>query len=368
MTMPGMAATFEALAAAYTETGSRRRGLQAARDHMYRGPLAEAIVAESDADNGYLTLDDFAGFEAEIVPALSITYGSTMEVYQSPPNSQGMTMLLALNILKGMDHSGMQPHDPDVVHSQVEAVKLAYADRYRFIGDPAVVDVDVDFLLSDEHAAEQLERIDMDRAMPWPDTAGVTQMEPMNTTTYQVVDSYGNAATVTTSLGLQFRVMGETGIHINERNRFYSVEEGNPNAIAPGKKVRHTSCPYLVLREGRPFVLGGNTGVDTQPQAQLQQLMSAIDFGLSAQGAIGLPRWVSTAFPASTHPWQIGNTLQLQNGFPEATIAELRNRGHELVLGEGIFGTAAMIKVSADGTETDLGVEPNNSTASGMRL
>jgi gamma-glutamyltranspeptidase/glutathione hydrolase len=328
--------------------------------------LAEAIVQISDRDGGYFTLEDFANFEAAIVNAISIDYGDTLAVYQNPPNSQGITMLLALNILKGMDHSGLEPHDPDVIHSQVEALKLAFGDRHKFIGDPAFVEIPIEELLSDEHAAEQLARIDMSQAMDWPQDAVLTQMEPAHTTTFQVVDRFGNGVTVTTSLGAQFYVVGETGIHINERNRFLSIEEGNPNQFAPGHKVRHTSCPYLVLRNGRPYVLGGNTGVDTQPQAQLQQLMSAIDFDLDAQGAINLPRFVSTAFPATNNPWEVGNTLQLEEGFPVETIAELEARGHEIVVGEGIFGSAGMIIVDEDGTDAEYGAEPRISTSFGQ--
>jgi gamma-glutamyltranspeptidase/glutathione hydrolase len=277
-------------------------------------------------------------------------------------------MLLALNILKGIDQTGLSAHAADVIHAHVEAIKLAYGDRNALIGDPAFVDIDLAYLLSDEHAAEQLQRIDMSRAMAWPENASLTQMEPANTTTFQVTDRWGSAVSVTTSLGLQFRVMGNTGIHINERMRFYSTDPESPNVVAPGKKVRHTSCPYMVLRNGRPFVLGGNTGVDTQPQAQLQQLMSAIDFGLSAQEAISLPRWVSTAFRASTFPYEIGNTLQMQEGFPQSVIDDLWGRGHEIVVGSGVFGSGGMIKLSEDGTSADIGVELRTSMSNGKVL
>lgn len=368
MDVTDLANTFEALGQAYTGAGDRSAGIQAARDYYYRGPLAEVIVAESEEWGGYLTAEDFNSFEAEIVDAISISYGSTMRVYQNPPNSQGVTQLLALNILKGIDHSGRSPSDADVIHSQVEALKLAFGDRNAFIGDPAFIDIDLDHLLSDEHASEQLARIDMSRAMAWPENAPLTQMEPANTTTFQVTDRWGNAATVTTSLGLQFRVMGRTGIHINERMRFYSTDPENPNVVAADKRVRHTSCPYLVLRDDRPFVLGGNTGVDTQPQAQLQQLMSAIDFGLSAQDAISRPRWVSTAFEASTVPYQVGNTLQLQEGFPQEVIADLQARGHEIVVGSGVFGSGGMIKLNDDGTAAEIGVELRTSMSNGQIL
>ena len=366
--LPELADTLEALADAYSSAAadSRTAGIQAARDYYYRGPIAEAIVEVSDRDGGYFTLDDFATFEAEIIDSLSIEFRDAITVYQSPPNSQGMTMLLALNTLKGIDLAGLEPHDPDVVHAQIEALKLAFGDRNSLIGDPDFVEVPLEWLLSEEHAAEQRAQIDMTTAMEWPQNASPTQIDPVNTSTFQIVDHFGNAASVTTSLGAQFLVVGTTGIQINERNRFMSLEEGNPNQFGPGRKVRHTSCPYMALRDGRPYVLGGNTGVDTQPQAQLQQLMSAVDFGIGAQAAVDAPRFVSTAFASTNFPYSIGNTLQMEEGFPDELIAELEARGHEILVGEGIFGAAGMVIIDEDGADAEFGVESRSSTSFGQ--
>jgi gamma-glutamyltranspeptidase / glutathione hydrolase len=259
-----MAATFEALVAAYdgAKPAGHAAGLQAARDYYYRGPIAEAIVAFSDQNGGYFTAQDFSGFEAEIVEPISVDYNDQITVYQNPPNSQGIAMLQALNILKGYDFSGQSAHDPDVVHRQVEAVKLAYADRYEHVGDPDRAEVPVAELLSESYAATQRERIDMGRAASWPIASGLDR-QATDTTTFSITDSAGNAAAVTTSLGGQFLVVGDTGIHINERMSFMSLEEGNVNVVAPGATVRQTSNPYMALRNGKPFILGGNTGIDT---------------------------------------------------------------------------------------------------------
>ena len=363
-----LATTFEALVDAYdTATGgSRIDAIQAARDYYYRGPLAEAIVSVSDRENGYFTLDDFANFSAEIRESVSIDFGDGVAVHQNPPNSQGMTMLLALNILKGLELAGREPLDPDVVHMEVEALKLAFGDRHEFIGDPDRIEVPVAELLSDEHAAEQRLRIDMAQAMEWPTGSALTRMTPAHTSTLQIVDRDGNAATVTTSLGAQFFVIGNTGIHINERNQFLSVEDGNPNLFTPGFKVRHTSCPYMSIRNGRPYIIGGNTGVDTQPQAQTQQFVNAAVFGMTAQEAIDQPRFVSTAWPSTNFPYDVNNTLQLEEGFPDSLITELESRGHEIVVGEGIFGSAGMIIISEDGTTADVGSESRTSTSFGQ--
>lgn len=370
-----MAETLESLLDAYDDRREegRAEAIQAARDHFYRGPIAESIVEFSDQDDGYLTLPDFHDFEAQIVDPLSIDYDEDVRVYQNPPNSQGITMLLALNVLKGYDLSEYEPDDADAIHLQAEAIKLAFADRYHHVGDPERVDVPVAELLDEEYAKRQRDRIDMDQAMEWPIESGLppstsTDPEAGHTTTFHVMDKNGNAASVTTSLGAQFLVVGDTGIHINNRMRMIGVEEGDPNQLTPGYKVRHTSNPYMAFRGGRPYILGGNTGVDTQPQAQAQQFLHVVEFGLSAQEAVSRPRFVSTAFPSGTFPYLVDNTLQMESGFPDPTIEELRDRGHDVVVGEGIFGTANVILVEDDGTSLETGAEPRASTSEGAVL
>ncbi|MFI7741534.1 gamma-glutamyltransferase family protein [Kocuria rhizosphaericola] len=362
-----MAETFEDLVAAYDGAADRSAGIQAARDHFYRGPLAEAVVDFSEQEGGYLTLEDFSNYSAELVEPISIDYGKDVRVYQNPPNSQGIAMLQALNILEEDDFSGRSPDDPDVVHRQVEAVKLAFADRYAHVGDPERTDVPVEKLLSDEYARAQRARIDDDRAAEWPIDSGLDQ-QASDTTTFHLTDRSGNAAAVTTSLGGQFLVVGDTGIHINERMSFLSLDEDDVNAVAPGATVRHTSAPFMALRDGRPYLLGGNTGIDTQPQGQLQQFMNVVDFGMTPQEAVAQPRFVSTAFPASNHPHGVGNTLQVESDFSAAAVQELRRRGHDVAVGAGIFGTANMLAVDGDGTGARLGVEPRNETAGGTVL
>lgn len=364
---PEMANTFAALAQAYDDASgsSRSARVQAARDYYYRGPLAEAIVAVSDRDGGYLTRNDFADFAAEIVPPLAIDYRDGITVYENPPNSQGIAMLLALNILKGFDFAGVPLFDPDAIHIQVEAVKLAFADRHWYIGDPNRIDIPLEELLSDAYAERQRQRINVNRALSWPIAGGLADPSPSHTTTFHVVDQFGNAAAVTTSLGAQFRVIGDTGIHINNRMRMISVEPGNANELTPGAKVRHTSNPYLALRNGRPYILGGNTGVDTQPQGQMQQVTSIVEFGLGAQEAIDKPRFVSTAWPGGSYPWTVGNQLQLERGFPDSAIEALLAKGHNVAVGEGIFGSANMIVIAPDGLTAEVGAESRSADAAG---
>ena len=362
-----MADTFEALVAAYDGAlvESRAAAVQAARDYFYRGPIAEAIVAFSDENDGYFTLEDFAGFQAGLVAPIATGYGDGVTVFQCPPNSQGITMLIALNILKELDLAQYEHDSADAIHLQVEAIKLAFADRYLHIGDPARIAIPIEELLSEAHAAELRERIEMDDTLEWLVETGHSTPNMHHTTTFHIVDQHGNGAAVTTSLGAQFLVVPGTGIHINERMGFLSLEEGNANELTPGYKVRHTSCPYVVFRNNRPYIIGGNTGVDTQPQGQVQQFVNIVEYGMTAEEAVAQPRFVSTAFPATTYPYDIENTLQMQGGFRGSVVTELRSRGHNIDLGEGIFGSANVIVVNEDGTDAQVGAEPSDSMSSG---
>ncbi len=365
-----MANTFEALARVYEEAldGGRPEAIQAARDYYYRGPLAEAIVEYSNRNGGYLTIEDFNEFEAAIVEPVSIRYNDEITVFQNPPASQGATMLFALNTIKNDNLSALGPDNTDAVHLQIEAIKLAFADRYHHIGDPARIAIPIDELLSDEYATNQRARINMNSAMSWPISSGIEPLDQdSHTTTFHITDRYGNAAAVTTSLGAQFLVIGDTGIHINNRMRMISLREGDPNQLTPGFNVRHTSNPYMALLNGKPYIMGGNTGVDTQPQGQMQQFLHVVEFGMSAQEAINRPRFISTAFPAGTYPYVVGNTLQMEAGFPSNLIQELRSRGHNVVVGQGIVGAANMLVVKPDGSDAQIGAESRSTTAAGIK-
>ncbi|MDD5446034.1 MAG: gamma-glutamyltransferase [Candidatus Pacebacteria bacterium] len=360
-----MAKTLRDLINAYNENieNGRSSAIQSARDYYYRGKIAEAIVDFSDRFNGYLTLDDFNNFESQIVEPISIKYNDKITVFENPPNSQGIVMLLGLNILKDYNFSEFEINDADVIHKQVEALKLAFADRHYYIGDPQRTEIPIDILLSDGYAKSQRERINMEKAMEWPISGGLENQDSniSHTTTFHIIDKYGNAAAVTTSLGAEFLVIGDTGIHINNRMRMISLEEDIPNRLTPGYKVRHTSNPYMALYEGKPYILGGNTGVDTQPQGQLQQFMSVVEFGLSAQEAINKPRFITTAFPAGTYPYNVNNVLQMENGFPSETIENLKSKGHNVTVGTGIFGSANMLVIDKD-KEVQIGAESRGSS------
>ena len=364
-----MARTYRELIDAYEEARpqGREAAFQAASDYYYRGPIAERIAAVSREQGGLIEVEDFRDVSAEFVDPIHSEYRDGITVYQCPPNSQGITMLIAMNILRGFDFSEIQMQSAEMIHLVAEALKLAHADNYHYVGDPDEVAVPVEELLSREYARAQRERIDPERAMEWPiepgpEVAGGLEApgdagRNANTATFHVIDQWGNGAAVTTSLGANFLVAGDTGIIINNRMRMFSPEEDNPNAVEPGKKVRHTSNPYVVLRNGELYILGGNIGADSQPQGQLQQFLYVVEYGLDPQDAVTRFRFITYAFPASTPPYEATNELAVEEGYASAVLEELRRRGHRLTH-DGLFGNANMAVVNPQTGELSFGADP----------
>ena len=363
-----MANTFAEVTRAYENARGRGEieALKAAEDHFYRGPIAERIAAYSRANQGLLTYSDFANMErVEAKEPIAIDYRG-YQVVQNPPNSQGIAMLQALGMMRNFDFTDLRVHSAETVHRQAEALKLAFADRERFIGDPRFVDIDVDYLISDDYLSRQAALISPNRVRSWPMNDLLSGPTPGHTTTLHAVDRYGNAASVTTSIGIIFMVAGDTGIHMNERMTFMSNDPNSPNAIVPGKRVRHTSMPYMVMRDGRPYVLGGVTGADFQPQGQLQQVMAILDFGMTAQQAVDMPRFDVRSFPTTFFPYNVQNRLLFESGFPQGTQNALANRGHNVGIGT-YWGhaTAIVIDDHAAGS-IQTGAEPRQVPALGL--
>ena len=363
-----MANTFNEITRAYEEERASGEipALRAAEDYFYRGPIAEEIARFSRQEGGLLTYSDFANFEGgEIRDPITIDYRG-YEIYQSPPNSQGIVMLQALGMLREFDFSGLGPHDAETVHRQAEALKLGFLDRHRYIGDPDFVDMDIDLLLSDEYLSDRADMIDSNTVRTWPMNNVDTIAGGSDTSTLHAVDRYGNVAAVTTSIGISFIVAGDTGIHMNERISFMSNDPDHPNAIKPGKKVRHTSMPYLAMDNGKPFIAGGVTGADFQPMGQLQQLMHIIDFGMSPQEAVEAPRFDVRAFPQTFFPYRVQNRLLFESGFPQATRNRLAARGHNVGTGT-YWGHATAIRIDDhESSDMSTGAEVRQVDALGL--
>lgn len=312
---------------------------------FYQGEIAEEIARFMAENGGLMTVEDLAGHESVVYQPLQTEYrGYT--VYQTSLPSQGIIMLEELNILSNADLAAMGAGSADTIHLMVETKKLAFADRLAYCGDPKFIQVPLETLLSPEFARERFKAIDMSRAMERCD-AGIIPEQMGDTTYLCVVDRDGNAVSLIHSLSAAFGsqvVAGNTGILLNNRaGRGFTLEEGHPNVIAPGKRTMHTLNCYLVTQGGKLRWVGGTPGGDGQPQWNMQVITNLIDFGMNVQEAIEAPRWLS--FPG-TDPANLPNdfVLRIEGRAGAEVIEDLRRRGHRVeVLGDWAAGGAAQV-------------------------
>ena len=292
------------------------------RDAYYRGEIGRAIVDHCQKNGGYLTMEDLAEHKSTWVEPISTTYrGHTL--YEFPPNNQGLTALLLLNILEGVDLASMRNDPARYYHTLIEATKIAFADRNRYIADPAFAKVPVQELLSRDYAAKRRALINPDKAID-PPAYGEVKMGS-DTTYFTVVDKDRNAVSFINSLFNSFGsgvVAGETGIMLHNRGSGFVLQAGHPNRLEPGKRPFHTLIPAMVLKDGRLLLTYGVMGGDIQAQGHAQVLINLIDRGLNLQQAIDAPRvrYVS------------GRGVMLEDTLPPSVVADLVARGHERVL------------------------------------
>ena len=244
-------------------------------------------------------------------------------MYEFPPNNQGLTALLLLNILEGVDLQSMRNDPERYYHTLIEATKIAFADRNRYIADPAFAKVPVKELLSKDYAAKRRALINPDKAID-PPAYGDVKMGS-DTTYFTVVDKDRNAVSFINSLFNSFGsgvVAGETGIMLHNRGTGFVLQAGHPNRLEPGKRPFHTLIPAMVFKDGRLLMTYGVMGGDIQAQGHAQVLINLIDRGLNLQQAIDAPRvrYVS------------GRGVMLEDTLPPSVIAALVARGHERVL------------------------------------
>lgn len=300
-------------------------------DAFYRGEIAEALAAFVQQAGGLLSRDDLAGCKAELLEPIHTDYrGYT--VYEQPPVSQGHLLLQELNIAEGFDLATLGPESAEAVHLMVEAKKLAFADRLRYLGDPSFLRMPMDQLLSKEYASRRRKKVDPNHAIVAA-APGALAAAGTDTTYHCVIDAEGNAVSMIQSLFRSFGsgvVAGDTGITLNNRLAAFFLDPTHPNALAPGKRTAHTLNTYMVFREGRPFLVGGTPGADDQVQVNFQVICNLIDHGMSLQEAIEAPRWSSTpgTMPDErTAPYE----LRVESRFPAHVIEGLRQRGHNVI-------------------------------------
>jgi gamma-glutamyltranspeptidase / glutathione hydrolase len=353
---PNLAATLRALATAEKEArasgATREAGIVAGRDAFYTGPIARRMTAAVRAAGGVMTDDDLASFRGRIEEPASVTYRG-YSVHKAGFWNQGPALLQALQILEGFDLAAMGHGSADVTHTIVEAIKLAFADRDRYYGDPDFVEVPAAALLSPAYAATRRSLIDprtaSREARPGDPASGralaARRSAPVDpaegggaeggdTTAIEIVDREGNLFSATPSsgwlLGGAF-VAGDTGVPMSNRMQAFRLEADSPNVLAGGKRPRTTLTPTVVLKDGQPFLAIGTPGGDSQDQQILLVLLNMIDFGMDVQAAIEAPR-VNSLHPESSfgdHRAQLG-VLEVEITLPAATIAELEARGHIL--------------------------------------
>jgi gamma-glutamyltranspeptidase / glutathione hydrolase len=329
---------------------------------FYRGDIAKTTAAFLKANGGIVSESDLASYQPYEDAPVHVKYRGT-DVYECPPNSQGFVMLEALNILEGYDLKRMGRNSAPYLHAIAEALKLSFADRNAYVGDPKFVpNIPMAQLLSKEYAAVRRAQIDPDRAIGGepapgdpramkPSTAGRPQAyaapqiapstvkpfdpdEILNLTTYlAVVDKDHNMASVTSSLLSGFGsgvVVEGAGFLLNDRMRYFYLDPKDVNSLQPGKRTRQTINPALALRDGKPWIAFGTPGSDTQPQTQLQFFLNVAEFGLNVQEALEQPTVISNSFRDSYQPHEVKGQLITPAMLPKEVRDALAAKGHRL--------------------------------------
>lgn len=313
------------------------------RDAFYRGALARTITEHVQRIGGVLSMEDMAAHHSDWVSPISTQYRG-YDVYEFPPNSQGIAALEMLNIIEGYDLRSLGYQSAEYLHILLEAKKLAYADRDRYISDPAFVAIPLERLLSKAYAEEQRSRIDLQKAAR---QVGPGLEKEGDTTYLCAVDREGNVVSLIQSLYKGFGsgvVGGNTGVLLHNRGSYFSLDPRHANYLQPGKRTMHTLAPALVLRGGRPAIVLGSMGGDTQPQIHIQMLSAMIDFGHNAQKAISAPRWRSGRFRSGAAGGElelvgqavvdeylgtaVSETVVLEDRFPSGVALALDLLGH----------------------------------------
>lgn len=302
---------------------------------FYRGELAERIVRALQDAGGLLTLEDFAEHSSDWVEPASTTYKG-LTITELPPNTQGIATLMLLNLIEPHNLNEIGDNTADYYHLITEAVKVAFADRDRWVTDPQFLDIPIDRLTAKDYAQERHTVIDMVHAKQEQEVEpGQPRMaaDGGGDTVYMcAVDSEGNACSLIQSVyhefGSAFMPEG-TGIFLQNRGSFFKLDPEHPNRLEPRKRTFHTIIPAMALKDGRPFMAFGTMGGEGQPQTQTAMLTRVVDFGYDIQQAIEAPRWLYG------RTWgEESKTLKLEGRIPDAVATELKRRGHDVEMME----------------------------------
>ncbi|MEK6335852.1 MAG: gamma-glutamyltransferase family protein [Acidobacteriota bacterium] len=357
-----LARTLRAIAAAEKHNARRGRhaGLVAARDYFYRGPIGKSIGDYMQAHGGLLAASDLAGWRARLGKPATGEYRG-FQIYKTGFWAQGPMLIEVLNLLEAYDLKKMGQNSPDYIHTVTEALKLGFADRDRFYGDPDFVKIPSQELLSKNYAAMRRSLIEQQASLAQRpgdplnmkpllasttisyNSAPVPEIERANDTTcVNVIDKDGNMFSATPSgAWLPAVVAGETGVLMGQRLQSALTDPASPNVVAPGKRPRITLTPTLVLRNGEPYMILSTPGGDNQDQALLQVLLNVIEFGMNPQEAVEAPRFDTQHYVSSfdNHEFLAG-VLNVESRIPADVVSQLNARGHKMKI-QSPWGTGS---------------------------
>jgi gamma-glutamyltranspeptidase / glutathione hydrolase len=316
-------------------------------DVFYKGDIAEKIVRCSEKKGGLFTVRDFANHRSDWVEPISANYRG-YDIYELPPATHGFVALEVLKVLEGFDLKAMGAQSADALHLMIESKKLAFADRDRYLADRDFMKVAVTDLFSANRVEAFRALIQTDRA------ASELEATPLvaDTEYLAAADGKGNLVSFIQSNFMGFGsgvVEPETGIILQNRGHLFSIDENHPNCIGPHKRCVHTLMPGMILKDGKPFAALGLKGGHVQPQVQMQIITNLVDFGMTIQEAIAAARFNHIE----------GSKVGLEPGIPEATVQELKRRGHQVVSGNPeSFGGAYAIMIHPESNAFVGGSDP----------
>ncbi|PCI43381.1 MAG: gamma-glutamyltransferase [Alphaproteobacteria bacterium] len=316
------------------------------RDIFYKGVIADTMDSYMKRIGGRLRKADFVAHYSEWVEPQSVNYRG-YDVFELPPNGQGIAALQQLNILEGYDLRAMGHNSADYLHVHAESKKLAFEDRARFYADPTYYKAPLEHLLSKEYAAERRTLIDMKtviREVKYPDPDVLQNGDTIYLT---VADKDGMMVSLIQS---NYRGMGSglvpdgLGFMFQDRGQLFTLKKGHPNVYAPGKRPFHTIIPAFVMKDGKPLMSFGLMGGGMQPQGHAQIITNMIDFGMNVQEAGDVARYRHDGSSQPTGEIMTdGGILNVESGIEAGVVAELRARGHNVKVGKGGYGGYQMI-------------------------
>jgi gamma-glutamyltranspeptidase/glutathione hydrolase len=326
------------------------------RNAFYKGEIADKIDIFMQQNGGFLRKVDFEKHASTWVDLVSVNYRS-YDIFELPPNGQGIATLQMLNILEGFDLKAMGRDSPDTLHTMIETKKIVWADRAKYYADPAFAKIPLPKLLSKEYAAERRKLVDPNRAAK---SVAAGKIDNGDTIYLCTADDEGNMVSLIQS---NYRGMGSgivvpgLGFMFQDRGELFSMEPGHANVYAPGKRPFHTIIPGFVMKDGKPWEAFGVMGGGMQPQGHVQVLTNQIDFGLNVQEAGDASRWQHEGDNEPTgEKMENGGYVNLESGVPAETQRELKKRGHDVRFDVGGYGGYQAIKVEMhDGVRVYVG-------------